>query len=99
MKIHSKTRKVLTALFIGVLIFLSVLLLGVVWVIYMPGLNLNRWLQKTANYWLMWRIFLYSLMVALLYQIYRYRPLSRHAMGLIVLVILVFEGLNLLYRL
>lgn len=99
MKTHSKTRKILTALLSGVLIFLSVLLIGVVLVTYMPGLNLNHWLQKTANYWLIWRGFLYGVMIALFYQIHRYRPLSRKTMGLAALVILVIEGLNLLYRL
>lgn len=99
MKARSKTRKILTALLIGVSIFLSVLLLGLVLVTYMPGLNLNHWLQETANYWLIWRCFLYCVVGTFIYQIHRYRPLSRQGIGLVIFVFLVIEGLNLLYRL
>lgn len=99
MKDHAKIRKFLTALVLGVLLFLSILLFGVALMTYMPGINLNQWLQKSANYWLIWRGFLYVVMIALLYQIHRYRSLSHKAIGLLALVILVIEGLNLLYRL
>ncbi|KGQ62488.1 hypothetical protein [Gallibacterium anatis] len=99
MKTRSKTRKILTALLIGVLLFFSVLLLGVVLVTYMPGLNLNQWLQKTANGWIVWRFFLYVVVIGLMYRIYRVRPFSVQLWGLVIAVFLTVEGLNLLYRL
>ncbi|HDX0975807.1 hypothetical protein [Avibacterium paragallinarum] len=99
MKTRSKTRKILTALLIGILLFLSVLLLGVVLVTYMPGLNLNQWLQKTANGWMAWRLFLYAVVIGLMYRIYRVHPFSVQLWGLVIAVFLTVEGLNLLYRL
>ncbi|MCW9716838.1 MULTISPECIES: hypothetical protein [unclassified Avibacterium] len=99
MKTRSKTRKILTALLIGVLLFFSVLLLGVVLVTYMPGLNLNQWLQETANGWIAWRFFLYVVVIGLMYRIYRVRPFSVKLWGLVIAVFFTVEGLNFLYRL
>ncbi|ERF77618.1 hypothetical protein JP28_01170 [Gallibacterium anatis] len=94
-----KARKFLTSLLIGMLIFLTIFLLSIVLITYLPGPDLTTWLQETAIYWLIWRLFLNSLVGVLLYQIYRYRILPGKAIGLIVLICLVTEGLNVLYRL
>ncbi|MDH2924866.1 hypothetical protein ACLSZW_05995 [Avibacterium avium] len=99
MKPRSKTRKILAALLIGVLLFLSVLLLGVVLVTYMPGLNLTQWLQETANGWFAWRLFLYAVVIGLMYRIYRIRPFPVQLWRLVIAVFLIVEGLNVLYRL
>ncbi|MFQ1049625.1 hypothetical protein ACIRXL_05990 [Avibacterium paragallinarum] len=99
MKPRSKTRKILAALLIGVLLFLSVLLLGVVLVTYMPGLNLTQWLQETAKGWFAWRLFLYAVVIGLMYRIYRIRPFPVQLWRLVIAVFLIVEGLNVLYRL
>ncbi|MFU2131855.1 hypothetical protein ACLRAC_05370 [Gallibacterium anatis] len=94
-----KARKFLTSLLIGMLIFLTIFLLSIVLITYLPGSDLTTWLQETAIYWLIWRLFLNGLVGVLLYQIYRYQILPGKAIGLIVLICLVTEGLNVLYRL
>ncbi|PJG84813.1 hypothetical protein [Conservatibacter flavescens] len=99
MSIRTKKRKILTALLIGILSFISVLLLSIVVVTYLPGVNLNDWLRENANYWFIWRLVLYAVISILVYQIHIYRPLSRKVIFLIALALLLIEGLNWLYRL
>ncbi|OOF38261.1 MULTISPECIES: hypothetical protein [Rodentibacter] len=96
----SKKRKILTALLAGVLGFLALLACSVVFVTYLPGINLNDWFRTTANYWLLFRLFVYMGGGILLYFLQRSSsPLPRKAIVLIVLAFALNEGLNLLYRL
>lgn len=99
MKAYSTKRKIIISLAIGGLTFISLLLLGIIFIKYLPGLNLNDWLQRTANYWLIWRLGLYVLITLLIYQIHRYHPLPRKVLLLTTLALSFIEGLNLLYRL
>ncbi|MGC7559811.1 hypothetical protein [Pasteurella sp. 22655_41Tandhals] len=97
---HSKKRKILTALLVGILVFVALLACGVAFVNYLPGINLNDWFRATANYWLLFRILVYMSVGILLYFIQHSRtPLPCKAIILIVLAFALNEGLNLLYRL
>lgn len=96
---HSKKRQFVTALLIGILLFVSILLLGATLAIYLPGLNLNDWLKNTAHYWLIWRFGLYGVVVILIYQIRRYYFLPKKLVWLLILALILIEGMNALYRL
>ncbi|MDC2825713.1 hypothetical protein PHA51_06635 [Rodentibacter pneumotropicus] len=96
----SKKRKILTALLAGVLAFIALLACGVAFVTYLPGVNLNDWFRTTANYWLLFRLFVYMGVGILLYFLQRSSsPLPRKVIVFIVLAFALNEGLNLLYRL
>lgn len=96
---YSKKRKIATALLIGVLVFISLLLLGAVLAFYLPGLNLNNWFQETANYWLVWRFILYTIIGMFVYRIHVYRPFPKQAILLVIAALALFEGLNWIYLL
>lgn len=96
----ARKRKILTSLLAGVLAFVALLACGVAFVTYLPGINLNDWFRTTANYWLLFRLFVYMGVGILLYFLQRSSsPLPRKAIVLIVLAFIFNEGLNLLYRL
>ena len=99
MIISPRKLRVLRIVAVSCITFFGMLLLGAAIATYLPGIDLNDWLHKTANYWLIWRLGLYILVVMLVYRIHLHRPLSPKAICLIALSLFVIEALNLLYRL
>lgn len=99
MTVRTPKRKILTALLTSILVFIGALLLGIFFMVYLPGINLNDWFQEYAMYWFIWRLVLYGLIAILVHQIHIYRPLSRKLLWLIVLALMFIEGVNWLYRL
>ncbi|MDG2961706.1 hypothetical protein [Exercitatus varius] len=85
--------------FIGILILavLASLFLGYVAVTFFPGVNIQQWFQHTKLFWFAIRLVIYGIIGGLVHGIHHYQPLSRKAIGLLVLGIMCFETLNILY--
>lgn len=99
MTIQTKTRKILTALFVGLFAFIILSVTGVAVVTYLPGIHLNDWFRATANYWLLFRIAVYLIVGVFIYFIQQSaKPLPRNAIILILLAFYLNEGLNFFYR-